>query len=220
MDSMKSFSELKARHRVEREHYSTNLSLRVHRALSWLNKAEQCGDDDSKFTFLWISFNAAYAQEYDQNQPYGERSRYEDFLTKLIEIDKEGILSRIVWNNYSSTIRVILDNEFILQAYWDYHAGRIQEQEWLDIKTKAKSFANKALGNNKTSLVLSVLFSRLYTLRNQIIHGGATYYSSANRKQLRDCTNILEKIVPVVIELMMNGKGQLWGDPMYPVINS
>jgi hypothetical protein len=217
---MKTFAELKARHRAEREHYATNLSLRVHRALSWMSKAEQCDDDDSRFTFLWIAFNAAYAQEYDQRQPYGERSRYEDFLKKLIELDGEEMLFRIVWDNYAGTIRGILNNEFILQAYWDYHAGRIQEQEWLDAKAKAKSVSNKALGQNNTLLVLAVLFTRLYTLRNQIIHGGATYSSSANRKQLRDCTNILEKIVPVVIELMMNGQGQLWGDPVYPVINS
>lgn len=217
---MKTFSELKARHRAEREHYATNLSLRVHRALSWLNKAEQSDDDDARFTFLWIAFNAAYAQEYDQHQSYGERSRYEGFLTKLIELDGDEMLSRIVWDNYAGPIRVILDNEFILQAYWDFHAGRIQEQEWLDAKAKSKSVANQALGHNNTSLVLAVLFTRLYTLRNQIIHGGATFSSSANRKQLRDCTNILEKIVPVVIELMMNGKSQLWGDPVYPLINS
>lgn len=217
---MKTFFELKARHRAERGDFSTNLSLRVHRSLSWLDKAEQCDDDDAKFTFLWIAFNAAYAQEYDQRQPYGERSRYEDFLTKLIELDGEEVLSRIVWDNYSGIIRCILDNEFILPAFWDYQAGRIKEHEWLNARTKAKSIANQSLGQGNTSLVLAVLFTRLYTLRNQIIHGGATYNSSANRKQLRDCTKILEKLVPAVIELMMNGKEQLWGDPVYPVINT
>lgn len=219
MDRMKTFAQLKARHRAEREQYPKNLSLRVHRSLSWLNKAEQCVDDDARFTFLWIAFNAAYAQEHDQRQSYGERLRYEEFLKKLIALDEHGLLSCIVWNNFAGAIRSILDNEYILQAFWDYHADRISEKEWLDAKTKAKYTAHRALENGDTTSVLSVLFTRLYTLRNQIIHGGATHNSAANRKQLRDCTNILEQIVPIVVELMMNGKNQLWGDPVYPVIN-
>lgn len=216
---MKTFNELKTRHRKERDSYPTNLSLRVHRALSWLNKSEQCDDDDSKFIFLWIAFNAAYAQEYNQTQPCGERSSYENFLTKLIELDKEKILFNIVWDNYAHTIRIILDNEFILNSYWEYHSNKIEEKEWKKAKEQSKLIANRALEQGDTLSVLSVLFTRLYTLRNQIIHGGATFGSAVNREQLRDCTKILQKIVPVIIDLMMNGKNEVWGDPVYPVIN-
>ena len=35
--------------------------------------------------------------------------------------------------------------------------------------------------------VLSIVLSRIYTLRNQLVHGGATWDSSVNREQLRDC---------------------------------
>ena len=31
--------------------------------LSWLHRAEQCEDEDGRFIFLWIAFNAAYAQD-------------------------------------------------------------------------------------------------------------------------------------------------------------
>ena len=41
------------------------MGLRVHRAISWIGRAEVCGTDaDAKFIFLWIAFNAAYAQLY------------------------------------------------------------------------------------------------------------------------------------------------------------
>ena len=36
-----SYSALKAYQRQHRDHFPENLSLRVHRALSWLSKAEQ-----------------------------------------------------------------------------------------------------------------------------------------------------------------------------------
>ena len=56
------YEELKERHRAEREGYPPNLSLRVHRALSWLDRAEQLAEDaDGQFILLWIAFNAAYA---------------------------------------------------------------------------------------------------------------------------------------------------------------
>ena len=58
------YQDLKKRHRKERDTYGKYLDVRVHRALSWLNRAEQCVDDsDSHVIFLWIAFNAAYAHE-------------------------------------------------------------------------------------------------------------------------------------------------------------
>ncbi|WP_407833152.1 hypothetical protein [Vibrio rotiferianus] len=217
---MLTFDKLKQRHRTEREHYSQALSTRVHRSLSWLKKAEQCEDDDSKFTFLWIAFNSAYAQDFEQKVNYGERGLYQEFLSRLVELDKDNLLAEIVWQNYSGAIRAVLDNEFILESYWSYHSGRISEEEWKEARSKAKMVANTALGHNNTALVLSVVFSRLYTLRNQIIHGGATYGSSANRQQLRDCTVILEQILPAIIKIMMDGSKELWGDPVYPLIEN
>ncbi|HAS6345183.1 TPA: hypothetical protein RQK94_001114 [Vibrio vulnificus] len=217
---MLSYANLKHRHRNERQDYSQALSTRIHRALSWLQKAELCEDDDSKFTFLWIAFNSAYAQEFKQKVNFGERGLYQEFLTRLVELDSENLLSNIVWQNYSGAIRAVLNNEFILESYWNYHSGRITEDQWKDARSKAKIAANTALGHNNTALVLSVVFSRLYTLRNQIIHGGATFGSSANRKQLRDCTVLLEQILPVFIKIMMDSRNELWGDPVYPLIKN
>ncbi len=69
---------LKQRHREVRDHYPANLNLRVHRALSWLKRAEmaaQEGDSDGRFIFLWIAFNAAYATEIDEGYKLSEQAR-------------------------------------------------------------------------------------------------------------------------------------------------
>jgi hypothetical protein len=56
--------ELKTKQRAIREGFPQTMGLRVHRAISWIGRAEACGaDDDAKFIFLWIAFNAAYADE-------------------------------------------------------------------------------------------------------------------------------------------------------------
>jgi hypothetical protein len=46
------FEQLKKRHREIRDHSPANLRLRVHRALSWLQRAEMAEDEDGRFIFL------------------------------------------------------------------------------------------------------------------------------------------------------------------------
>jgi len=53
----KPHAELKSRQRAEREGWPEFLALRVHRALSWLDRAERCEDDDGRFVFLWVAFD-------------------------------------------------------------------------------------------------------------------------------------------------------------------
>jgi hypothetical protein len=35
---------------------------------------------------------------------------------------------------------------------------------------------------------------------------------------MRDCTNFMAKLVPLVIEVMMDHPQTLWGDACYPVV--
>jgi hypothetical protein len=71
------YAQLKVRHRAERDAWHPNLSLRVHRALSWLDRAEQLEEDpDGRFLFLWIAFNAAYATEIDERFRLSEQETF------------------------------------------------------------------------------------------------------------------------------------------------
>jgi hypothetical protein len=66
--------------------------------------------------------------------------------------------------------------------------------------------------------VLAQVLRRLYTLRNQLVHGGATWNSSVNRSQVADGAKILGLIVPTVIHIMLEDENRFWGDPCYPVV--
>lgn len=212
------FIELKDKQRKNRDAFSDNLGLRVHRALSWLNKSEQCEEDkDSQFIFLWIAFNAAYAQDVDILRQT-EAKAFSAFITKLVELDENNELHSLVWSEFSSSIRVLLDNEYIFQPFWDFQNGKLTEEEWKEKFNKAKSAASFALANTSTDQLISIVLYRLYTLRNQLMHGGATWQGSANREQIRDAVSILSKLVPIIINIMMDNSDQLWGDANYPVI--
>jgi hypothetical protein len=66
--------------------------------------------------------------------------------------------------------------------------------------------------------VLAIVLGRIYVLRNQLMHGGATWNSSVNRAQVRDCAALMGKLVPQLIEIMLDNAGTVWGDACYPVV--
>lgn len=212
------FANLKARHRLERDNQDENLRLRIHRALSWLGRAELCEDIDGRFIFLWIAFNAAYAQEIDERLRLPEQETFARFLEKLCQLDHTQQLANLVWRVYPSSIRILLDNPFVFQSFWDYQRGKIDAATWQERFASGKRTAQFALASNDTAKVLAVVFSRLYILRNQLIHGGATWNGKTNREQLRDCVKLLAELVPVVISLMMDNPNTLWGEASFPVI--
>lgn len=209
---------LKERQRKERDSHPEGLALRVHRALSWLHRAEQCDDEDGRFVFLWIAFNAAYANELGEQRML-EGEKFNRYLARLVELDASQQLYDLVWQRYSGAIRVLLDNPYVYQPFWDHRNGLATGENWESRFAAAKRFANAALAGKDTASVLAVVFNRLYTLRNQLIHGGATWNSRMNRQQLRDANAILGELVPVIIAIMMDNARLVWGEASYPPVS-
>ena len=210
---------LKSRHRAVRDAHPDGLTLRIHRALSWLKRAEQAEDMDGRFIFLWIAFNAAYAQEFDDAGRTSDKASFSAFLDKLCALDRRKALHGLIWNEFSASIRTLLENPYVFHPFWEYQRGRLDQADWEERFDRAKSLAKSALVSGNSSRLLGILFDRLYTLCNQLIHGGATWDGKVNRAQLRDCSRLLGKIVPVVIALMMDNPTELWGEAVYPVVD-
>ncbi len=206
--------------RANERGYPDELHLRIHRSLSWLKKAESCGEDsDIRLLTLWIAFNAAYAAELNDGSLRAERGRFQEFLQTVCRLDQERQIYPLVWQTFSSNIRLLLDNRYTFQPFWDFHNGYISEAAWLEQFEQARTKALKALANQDTDAVLFVVFDRLYTLRNQLVHGGATYHSRANRKQVQYGCAILSALVPVVLQIMLQHPDQDWGKPFYPYVS-
>ena len=100
------------------------------------------------------------------------------------------------------------------------HNGWTSKSAWLEEFERAKKKAYAALATQDTDMVLLVLFDRLYTLRNQIIHGGATYGSEANREQLSHACKILTALLPEIVQIMQLHADRDWGRPFYPMIKN
>ena len=217
-----SYAKLKAKHREVRSapDFPHATTMRVHRALSWVQRAEQelagQGDPDAAFLFYWIAFNATYAVPTGADDSVSERSLFERFFVRVLSRDQSAALYDALWSRYSGPIRSLLANQFVYQQFWNHQRGLPAAANWKERFSRANRRAWQAMADQRTD---RFLFSRLDVLRNQSVHGGATWNGSRNRTQVRDGALILGLVVPRLIDLMMDHPELDWGEPAFPVID-
>ena len=208
---------LKERHREVREAQPEALRLRIHRALSWLIRSEQETDDqDARFIFQWIALNAAYAREFGREET--ERDRARGFIENLVRLDEEKQLHQALFQQFTGPIRTLIDNKFTFEPFWTAMRTHDSSDRWEVSFSNGKKAALSAIMQGDTVKVLGIVFDRLYVLRNQLIHGGATWNSQINRAQIGDGAAILGTLVPLVIAIMMEHPERDYGDVLYPVV--
>lgn len=113
-----SVASLKERHREIRDAQPEALRLRLHRAISWLMRADHEAEDaDARFIFQWIALNAAYAREFTRDE--SERDRARAFVEGLVALDRdEKRLHRALFQQFSGPIRTLVDNKFTFEPFW------------------------------------------------------------------------------------------------------
>ena len=210
---------LKEKQRRLREGFPQSLTLRIHRAISWLTRAgDETADPDVDLILLWIGFNAVYAG--DINDAFGsERGRMVTFFSTLIGLDSGDRIYKLIWQRFPNEIRLLLDNRYVFAPFWAHHNGVPGNEDWEAKLARGRIKVNDALRNKDTVALLTILFDRLYVLRNQLLHGGATWNSSANRAQVRDGAALLGCLLPVFIDIMMDRPEQPWPPAHYPVVD-
>ena len=219
----KQVQALKRRYQNEKHNYNQDFRLRIYRALSWLAMADEKlslpePELDCAFIALWIAFNAAYAQEL-VTPVIPARNNFQKFLHLICQFDNKQLYD-LVWNQFSDDIRILIDNRYIFQPFWDYQNDEISEEKYLQSFQDAKKKANASLAKQETDTLLAIVFDRLYTLRNQIIHGGSTYGSSVNRATLKNGCNFLRQCMIAILSVMMTYfNNPAWGKPFYPLVD-
>ena len=210
---------LKERLKALEETLPEKSQVRLHRAISWLRRAEQEGkDQDARFIFLWIAFNAAYAHELGFEQT--ERDLLRAFLKKLVAADTGKTLHKVVFEQYTGPVRLLIDNKYVFEPFWRALREHDASNAWGERFYKDKQAAMRAVVGADTVTVLGVVFDRLYVLRNQLVHGGATWNSSVNRQQVHDGANLLGTLLPAIVALMLEHPELDLGDVSYPNVSS
>lgn len=210
-------ASLKERHRAIRDAQPESLRLRIHRALSWSTRSEdEASDPDTRFILQWIALNAAYAREFGRDESERERARV--FIETLVALDSEKRLHRALFQQFTGPIRTLIDNKFAFEPFWQALRTHDSSGRWETSFSNSKKAALDSVMKGETARVLSIIFDRLYVLRNQLVHGGATWNSKKNRTQIMDGVAILGTLLPLIIEIMMDHPDQSYGDVLYPVV--
>ena len=211
---------LKNKQRALRAAFTDDFGLRIHRALSWLGRAEkEEGDPDIKFILLWICFNSAYAADIEDIDEK-ERLLFKAFFKNLVRLDKEKRIYKLVWQRFTQEIRVLVSNPHVFSPFWKHHNGIGGFESWQILMENSQKIFAKSVSKEDTPQILSIIFDRLYVLRNQLIHGGATWNGSVNRSQVKDGAAVLSALLPVFIDIMMDNHSNDWGKPYYPVVDT
>ncbi len=203
---------------------------RLRRAESWLELSrKQDISDDEKFIVLWIAFNAAYGDEivrtsYSEGRP-AETNQFMNFLQEIVNRDEDDIIGDCLWNRYSPIIIGLVSNQYVYQPHWDWVRDgapdnddwRVRLQQEIDrVEDELKPHRNRNVGT-----VLRLVFNRLYTLRNQIFHGGTTFATGVGRVQIEDGAILMGFLVPAILDIMradieLNPESDVWGKIAYP----
>ena len=210
------FAELKEIHRESRENFSEAFSLRIHRGLSWVQRAEkEINDPDASFIFYWIAFNSIYADIDAKEGP--EKSKFNNFFNLILRLDEGKKIYSLLWIRFHAEIKNLLNNQFIFQPFW-WHMIDKSAPNWEESFNKANKRVEIALREQNSHVIISILMERLYVLRNQLIHGGATWNSGKNRDQVVEGNTFIKDLVPCLIEIMLKNPNENWGDNNYPIL--
>ena len=196
------------------------MSLRLHRSISWIQRADyemERRDMDAAFIFYWIAFNAAYAKDTGPVES-SEMSSYEEFFDKVVLYDSEGQIYQAIYDTFAHAIWGLMNNKFIFDQFWKNHSGVLGYEHWEDNFDSRRQEMNYAFRKEDSRVVLTIMFGRLYMLRNQLFHGSATWNSSTTRQQVEDAAAIMEFLLPVFVSTMLDNPDEDWGKPFFPVL--
>jgi hypothetical protein len=192
--------------------------VRIHRAISWIRRAEaEAEDPDLRFLLLWVAFNAAYARELGPMDSQREQLRI--FLEKIVGLDGQQRLQEALFRQFTGPVRTLVDNRFVFEPFWRAQRAPDDAPDWEERFAAGKRRAMKALMEGETAVLLSIVCDRLYVLRNQLVHGGATWSSQVNRAQVRDGANLMGTLVPLLVALMIEHPEVDFGPIAYPVVS-
>ena len=166
-----------------------------------------------------------------------DREKFGDFLHLIAERNqqiakstKDNLLLDLI-RAHTDELRQIIESRFLLHDFWVAEYFSKRKDKWLKRKWEKKrknetDRLNKALDNlcsdeGRIGTVLELAFGRIYTLRNQIVHGGASWRDKYNRSSLQICNSVLDPFLRAILKIMLdvieNDPYVLWGGKVaYP----
>ncbi len=195
---------------------------RLQRADSWIRAASGLRPDQKHeaFIFLSIALNCLYGRRQYEGDETRIGEDLEVFLTKiqaLHEKDRErgGSLLTAATAACRKEGAALIRDKFLVNRYW---RGEQPPAELQDRLNRDAALALTRLGEGSSREFLALVFRRIAVLRNQIMHGCATYGPrSFGRASLDKGLRVLRVMVPAFYQLISrHGQAVKWEPVPYP----
>ena len=147
-----------------------------------------------------------------------ETDEFKAFADKAVEQDTENSLARLIFDDAREIVLRLIEDIYLYKGFWLARNGVYSGQSWRNRFEKERNSTRQHLMKRDYRLVreiLPVIFDRLYVLRNQLIHGGATWRSSVNRSQVELGAKVMASLVPTIISIMLENPDEDWGPCFY-----
>ena len=213
-----SLETLRAKYRSKedelRDSGKANLSVRMHRALSWTERSQkemERNDPDAAFISHWIGFDAICSERH-RNRASKEKIR--KFLGKAVKEDGDASIYNLVISNESKSILTLAANAYVFKPFWNHYYKKLDSSDWADslIRSVNQTIRHLERGERGTLNTLKILFDCLIELRNQLVHGGSTWGGYVNRDQVVDGARIMSRLLPVFLDLVMDNPNSFNAD--------
>lgn len=192
-----------------------NYQIRVHRALSWWERAGELDAEElpeARLIFNWIAFNSLYGSwDGEGGAPVGDRASWGAFLSRILRWGRQGLLASRLQELRDPVLK-LFENRFLDQQFW-----RLRDAYG---NSRRPYFLGQSLYfERRWAKLLEMVFDRSYVLRSQIVHGAATRNSRLNREVLREVLRLLEGFLEVVLTIVVeSGAHDDWPALCYPPI--
>lgn len=202
------------------------LPIRVHRAFSWMDAADQLDDAgterpadqlaDQRLILRWIALNAFYGKwDAVELEPVKDTTSLRDFLKQISKLDEDGLVAQALLTRRDDVVDVV-SNRFIDQHFW-----KLLHQNRRFDAGRSRKIIEKAYRIEDWDKVVRELLNRIYLVRNQLVHGAATCNSSLNREIVSKCGSVLrDLLVAFSVVIIEHGRYKEWGDLCYPPQNT
>lgn len=195
---------------------------RLQRADSWMRAAAGLRQDQmhEAFIFLYIALNCLYGRRAYEGDETRIGEDLEVFFTKILTLDQKdraegGALLAEAAAACRKEGAALIRDKFLVNRYW---RGSLPSTE---LQTKLNRDAAEALDRldeGSFREFLGLVFRRVSVLRNQIMHGCATYGPrSFGRASLDKGLRVLRVMVPAFYQLASRyGHAVKWDPVPYP----
>ncbi len=203
-----------------------SLAERLERAESWITAASSLHTTQlhERFLFLCIALNSLLTRRRYEGEKALLREDLDEFLKKILVLskldeDRGGTILKKAIQACRQDGAVLIRDRFLKDAYWRRSEASPELQQRL---VREALHATSRLLDGDSRTFLSLTLSRILVLRNQIMHGCATYGErSRGRSSLARGVGFLKVLIPALFRLAsLYGHAVKWDPVPYPRLGS